>query len=173
MSNMVEFLEGIAKKESKVRAVLKRSLAFEPGLYPPAFPYVEHRLGSNYDNWKRTVFYLVAGLWSLHRGEVHGQGQTLSSACKAFYFKSNKSSSVEKRFIVLLDADDGQLSHRLRQIVALLKEYPIDFDVLLKDLLSWNHPDKWVQIKWAKEFYKDTDDKENEAETINQKESLK
>lgn len=173
MSTMVEFLEGLAKKESKVRAVLKRSLAFDPGLYPPAYPYVEHRLGSDDGNWKRTVFYLVAGLWALHRRESHGQGQTLSSACKAFYFKNDKSQSVERRFIALLDSDEGQLPHRLRQMVALLKEYPIDFDALLKDLLSWNHPDKWVQIKWAREFYKDANDKENAAETINEKENSK
>jgi CRISPR system Cascade subunit CasB len=168
---MIEFLEGIAEKESKVRAVLKRSLAFDPGLYPPAFPYVEHRLGNDDGNWKRTVFYLVAGLWALRRRESHGQGQTLPSACKEFYLKNEKSPSVEKRFMALLDADDGQLSNRLRQMVTLLKEYPIDFDHLLKDLLSWNHPDKWVQIKWAKEFYKADDNKENVVDTINEKES--
>lgn len=173
MSNIIEFLEGIVEKDSKVRAVLKRSLAFDPGLYPPAFPYVEHRLGNDDGNWKRTVFYLVAGLWAMNRREASVHGQALSGACKAFYLKNKKSLSIEKRFIVLLDADEDQLAHRLRQMVALLKEYPIDFDGLLKDLLSWNHPDKCVQIKWAKEFYKDADAEEDEIETTNKKESSK
>jgi CRISPR system Cascade subunit CasB len=168
---MIEFLEGISAKDSKVRAVLKRSVAFEPGSYPPAFPYVEHRLGNDDNNWKRKVFYLISGLWALQRREAQGYKQTLPSACKASYLKSDKSPSLEKRFITLLDSDEEQIAYRLRQMVSLLKDYPIDFDNLLKDLLSWNHPDKWVQIKWAKEFYKGAS--EEETEIINEKESLK
>ncbi len=172
MSTFIDLLEDMAEKESKVRAVLKRSLAFEPGLYPSAFPYVEYRLGGD-DGWKRLVYYLVAGLWAMRRREPHGQKQTISSACKAFYLKNDKSPSVEKRFIALLDSDEGQLTHRLRQIVSLLKDYSIDFDILLDDLLSWNHQKKWVQIKWAREFYGNSDNKENGMKTINKKESLK
>lgn len=170
MSTIIEYLEVLAEKDPKVRAVLKRSLAFNPGSYPPAFPYVEHRL-SNEDGWKRTVFYLVAGLWAFHGGG-HGQGKKFTSACKEHYLKKDKSSSFEKRFIALLDADEGQLPHRLRQMIALLKDYSFDFGALLNDLLWWSHPDRWVQIKWAKEFYKDADINENEVNPINSKESL-
>jgi CRISPR system Cascade subunit CasB len=154
MSTFIEMLEEMSKKESKVRAVLKRSLAFDPGAYPPAFPYVERRLGEDDGNWKRSVYYLVAGLWAMNWKEGHGAGQYLPSACSALYFANEKSLSTERRFIGLLDADEEQLPYRIRQMVALLKEYIIDYDALLKDLISWNHPDKFVQIKWAKVFYK-------------------
>jgi CRISPR system Cascade subunit CasB len=155
MSAFIESLEEMAQKESRVRAVLKRSLAFEPGTYPRAFPYVENRLGGD-DGWKRCAYYLTAGLWALSRAET-GAKQSLSSAFKEFYFKNDKSSSVEKRFITLLDSDQDQLAHRMRQAVSLLKDFPIDFDDLLKDLLSWNHPEKWVQRRWAKDFYNGQD----------------
>jgi CRISPR system Cascade subunit CasB len=153
MSTFIEMLEEMAQKESKVRAVLKRSLAFDPGTYPPAFPYVESRLGDDDHKWKRTVYYLVAGLWAQHFREGRVAVQNLSQGCCALYIANDKSPSIEKRFISLLDSDEDQLAYRLRQMVAFLKDYPIDFNVLLKDLISWNHPDKFVQIKWAKSFY--------------------
>lgn len=167
MSTFIEMLEEMAGKESKVRAVLKRSLAFEPGAYPPAFPYVEMRLGNEDGNWKRTVYYLVAGLWAQHFREGKNSVQKLAEACGNFYNKNEKSPSIEKRFITLLDADEGQLVYRLRQMVALLKEQSIDFDTLLKDLVSWNHPDKFIQIRWAKMFYRTNSIADNIPETIN------
>jgi CRISPR system Cascade subunit CasB len=170
MSTLIEMLEEMAKKESKVRAVLKRSLAFDPGAYPPAFPYVERRLGDDNGKWKRTVYYLVAGLWAQHFREGRGAGQNFPVACGAFYESKEKSSSIEKRFIALLDADDGQLAYRLRQMLALLKEYSIDFDVLCKDLISWNHAEKFVQIRWAKAFYRTDSIPENKSYTANEKE---
>lgn len=171
MSTFIEMLEEMAKKESKVRAVLKRSLAFEPGAYPPAFPYVELRLGNDDGNWKRTVYYLVAGLWAQHFREGCGVGQNFPVVCGAFYEAKEKSPSIEKRFIALLDADEGQLAYRLRQMVTLLKEHTIDFDSLLKELISWNHQDKFVQIRWAKAFYRTDSISDNTTEHTNKKEN--
>ena len=47
-------------------AILRRSLSFEPGAWPAAFPYVEPtaHLG---DGWRRMAAYLVAGLYALSR----------------------------------------------------------------------------------------------------------
>jgi CRISPR system Cascade subunit CasB len=171
MSTFIEMLGEMSQKESKVRAVLKRSLAFDPGTYPPAFPYVERRLGEDDGNWKRSVYYLVAGLWAMNWREGNGAGQSLPSACCALYIANEKSPSIERRFIALLDADEEQLAYRIRQMVALLKEHVIDFDVLLKDLVSWNHPDKFVQIKWAKVFYKTESMYENKIEKEEKKEN--
>ena len=36
MNGFMEWLEGLNKKDTKVRAVLRRSLAFDPGRFPPA-----------------------------------------------------------------------------------------------------------------------------------------
>ncbi|WP_294259682.1 hypothetical protein [Propionivibrio sp.] len=45
MSTFIEWLEGLNEKDTKVRAVLRRSLAFDPGSYVHAFPYVEPFVG--------------------------------------------------------------------------------------------------------------------------------
>jgi CRISPR type I-E-associated protein CasB/Cse2 len=53
----------------------------------------------------------------------------------------------------VLDADEGQLPHRLRQFVSLLLQEPIDFADLLRGLLYWNDEQRRSQIRWARQFY--------------------
>jgi CRISPR system Cascade subunit CasB len=55
----------------------------------------------------------------------------------------------------LLDADEDELPWRLRQIVSLTTASGIalDWPQLLKDLLGWDHPDRYVQRRWAREYW--------------------
>lgn len=153
MSEFIERLEEWSSRDSKVRAVLRRSLTFDLGKFPSAYPYVEIFLNSEENSWKREMYYLVAGLWAAHRELDKSRGKiSIAQAC-AEYLNSTKSSSFEKRFIAVIDADSDQLPHRLRYLVAILKDYPIDFSVLLKDLLYWNSKQKHTQMRWAREFY--------------------
>lgn len=66
MSGFIEWLEGLNEKDTKARAVLRRSLAFEPGTHVPAFPYVEPFVGNGDNARRREALYLVAGLWAAH-----------------------------------------------------------------------------------------------------------
>jgi CRISPR system Cascade subunit CasB len=153
MSEYIAWLEDMNARDTKVRAVLRRSLAFDPGTHIPAFPYVEPFLKGEVEGWRRQMHYLVAGLWAAHWREGRAGATTpLAKAC-ALHQLARGSASTERRFIHLLDADREQLAHRLRQVVALLNEQPIDFRSLLNDLLYWNRPDKKVQNTWARVFY--------------------
>jgi len=154
MNGFIEWLEGLNEKDTKVRAVLRRSLAFDPGKFAQAYPYVEPFLKGEDNSWRREVLYLVAGLWATHwREEQRGQLIPIGKACAAHQLASG-STSTERRFITLLDADPDQLPNRLRQMVALLKEQAIDFDDLLKRLLYWNDDQKSTQNAWARDFYR-------------------
>lgn len=153
MTEFIDWLENLNKSNSKVRAVLRRSLAFAPGEHIPAFPYVEPFLKEDVKPWRRQMFYLVAGLWAAHWRERKATAPlSIGKAC-AVYRDVSGSSSTESRFIALLDADPDQLPHRLRQMVALLKEQPLDFGALLQDLFFWNSDEKRTQKAWAKDFY--------------------
>jgi len=154
MSGLIAWLEQLNETDSKARAMLRRSLAFDPGQHIPAFPYVEPFLKGEETGWRRDMHYLVAALWAAHwrEGRV-GAALPLARACAAHQIKS-ASASTERRFISLLDADREQLPHRLRQMVALLGEQPIDFEALLNDLLQWNRDDKRTQNAWARDFYR-------------------
>lgn len=164
MSEYIAWLEDLNGRDTKVRAVLRRSLTFDPGTHIPAFPYVEPFLKGEAEGWRRQVHYLVAGLWAAHWREGRAENKvTLAVAIgrheaerrKGLSGKEkDKPTSTERRFITLLDADEEQLPHRLRQMVALLIEQPIDFQGLLNDLRRWSSLDENIQIRWAREFYR-------------------
>lgn len=154
MSQFIEWLESLNEKDTRVRAVLRRSLAFDPGRFVPAYPYVEPFLKGEDSLWRREVLYLVAGLWAAHwRESQTGRPMPLGEACAVYQTKSG-STSTERRFIALLDADPDQLPHRLRQMMALLKDQTIDFGAMLKGLLYWNDDQKRTQNAWARDFYR-------------------
>ena len=154
MSGFIEWLEDLNKKSTKVRAVLRRSLAFDPGTYVSAYPYVEPFVKDENNTWRRDIHYLVAGLWAAHWREGRSDQQiSIGKASWKLYDERDKSSSIERRFISLLDADHDQLPHRLRQMIALLKEQTVDFDAILRGLLRWNEDKKPIQNAWARDFY--------------------
>ena len=168
MSEYIAWLYDMNERDTKVRAVLRHSLAFDPGTHIPAFPYVEPFLKGEAEGWRRQLHYLIAGLWAAHCREGRsGATTSLAKACALHHIASG-SASTERRFIHLLDADSEQLPHRLRQMVGLLNEQPLDFQSLLNDLLYWKSPDKGTQNAWARAFYRTLDPIEtpdNEAET--------
>ena len=144
----LEQLKG-QKTWTAARAALRRSLAFAPGTYPPAMPYVEPWVRGE-EGWRREAYYLVAALFALKDGE-HQPGRTLAQALRQAQ-KSRDSESLERRFLALLDADRDQIAYRLRQAVGLV-EGGLDFAQLLDDLLFWFHSERRVQARWAREFY--------------------
>lgn len=163
MDRIPVFVESLSRLDRGALAELRRSLAFEPGAYPPAYPYVERHVAHEYE---RRWFYLHAGLFALYAqgggpAEIEGQGanqraRSLGGGVAELYAKREQSPSIEHRFIALLDADEDQLPHRLRQMVALLQgeETRIHWVQLLKDLLAWSHDHRYVQQRWAREFYR-------------------
>ncbi len=154
MSGFIDWLEKINEKDSKVRAVLRRSLAFDPGCFPAAYPYVEPFMNEEENTWRREMHYLVAGLWAAHwRVGRSGVPMPVGKA-SADYQTASGSTSTERRFIALLDADRDQLPYRLRQMVTLLKEYHVDFEAVLNGLLYWNDDHKRTQNQWARDFYR-------------------
>ena len=150
----IRCLEDLKKEKAwtRARAALRRSLAFDPGTYPPAFPFVEPFVGAE-EGWRREAFCLVAGLYALMDG-THQEGRTLAQAMAELARDPKRSpESVERRFLVLLDADRDQIAHRLRSTATLVKG-GFDFAQLLNDLLWWFDRERKVQVRWAKEYYR-------------------
>jgi CRISPR system Cascade subunit CasB len=162
MSTFLEWLESLNQRDTRVRAVLRRSLAFAPGAFPAAFPYVESFLKEDAANWRREVHYLVAALWAMHWKEGRADALQPIGKAAALYAMGHHTreqlgggaSSTERRFIALLDADPEQLPYRLRQMIALLKDEAIDFGALLIGLQRWQDETKRTQNAWARDFYR-------------------
>jgi CRISPR system Cascade subunit CasB len=107
------------------------------------------------------IYFLVATLIGHNKRTETGN---FGASMKQLADKSSNREAVERRFAVLLDAGfdrvNGQkagseLAFRLRQMVKLAdsKEVGVDWAQLLIDLRQWNHPDKFVQKRWAASFY--------------------
>ncbi|MCB0138686.1 MAG: type I-E CRISPR-associated protein Cse2/CasB [Caldilineaceae bacterium] len=102
-------------------------------------------------SYEEEIFFLVATLFPLATsGEIPSFGQSLKRARE-----SQNARGMDRRFEVLLDADEDQLPFHLRQSVRLLysKQIPINWSQLLKDLFSWSHVDKYVQTRWARDYF--------------------
>jgi len=104
------------------------------------------------DRW----YYAIATLFGAF--PQHRKGPSLGAAFRPLAFppKEPKKDSMEARFIALLNAHPDDLDGHLRHAVSLLKanEQALDWFRLFDDLLQWDHPDGYVQLKWARDFYR-------------------
>lgn len=62
---------------------------------------------------------------------------------------------LDRRVERLLDADEQQLPFYLRREIHFLTNEGkrLNWAYLLHDILQWQHPDHWVQRKWAKDYF--------------------
>ena len=70
------------------------------------------------------------------------------------------SESTGHRAEVLLDTawdEDGYMLTKLTRLVKLIRQKsdgePVDFEVLLEDLIGWNSEKQYVQRKWARAIF--------------------
>ncbi|MBX3069082.1 MAG: type I-E CRISPR-associated protein Cse2/CasB [Thermomicrobiales bacterium] len=66
-------------------------------------------------------------------------------------------SGVERRLMALLDSSFEDLPPQLRGVVQMLEgnSIPVDWKQLAEDLRQWDHPDRHVQLRWARDFWRE------------------
>ncbi len=154
-----------AKKDLGALATLRRSLTFDPGCDPRAFPYVERFAGEEHERAaRRLALYAVAGLFAAH---PESGAQSFAAAFGQLARRRKASSereysiSIERRFIALLEADADTIHIHLRHAISLLKaeSLGLDYARLLDDLIVWMNPN-WapdrMRQRWARDFYRAT-----------------
>lgn len=159
----ITYLEGIRDDDRaiKVFAHLRRGLGKKMGT-PDMYPYVVPFL-PEYPR-EQEMYFLVASLFALHPDPAP-RGRSIGETFRKVYVENGSSESIEKRFKALLAADVEDLGHKLRSVVSLAKSKgaSIDYHRLLRDIHYWDHPDGFVQMKWAKDFWgKKTNNKKGE-----------
>ena len=170
--SFINYLIGLKETDRGALAHLKRSLGFDPGSYPRAYPYVERFVGAekHAEDPRRLAMYLTAGLFAAH--PLHLIGSSFAAAFGRVG-RSRGSASIEQRFIALLGAEPDSLPNHLRQAVFLLAADGVGFNYagLLNDLSRWLDsfkPEARDQLRqhWARDFYRayDPHAKSNEAQ---------
>ena len=170
------FVQSLYGLGSGPRAELKRALlAEDPSLHTPIYRYVEPYLG-DLTGWKRQAYYLVATLFGFCEKEDEKRPRVELPQAVRLYERNDQPpgdemSSVEKRFLALLDSDTDELPYRLRQTVRMITTgaariaQPLDWNQLLTDLLKWHYSNRTTQTKWARNYYLTTSKDKNEEDT--------
>ena len=148
----IEFL--LSKKDDRgVLAALRRGLGQAPGQSPDMYPYVIHFLPEKPYPTLESAYYLTASLFAFH--PLNTSAGNLGDHMTATIRSEGERQSVERRFTNLLKAHVDDLRVYLRQSIGILKsrEIPVNWNQLLNDLIYWDHPQLFVQQKWAKSFW--------------------
>lgn len=165
IDRFVGYLEGLARKEDRgALAKLRRGAGKRPGSAVDALPLVVPFLPA--DPWQADAFFTVSALFGLHP-EPGGRG-TMGDVFRQL----GEHESAQKRFVALLNSHEDELREHLRHAVTLArsKDVPINYRQLLRDLTNWTHPDRFVQLEWARAYWGHTD-RQDEGTNTNTKES--
>ena len=142
------------REDRGMMAALRRGLGKTKGhvaMYPYVVPYLPDNAR---EAWR---YFTVAALFSYHHDPLE-EGVSLGGAMA----RLERNDTLQKRFTWLLDATIDELPFRLKSVVSLLKSKKIglDYHRLFYDLGYWDHPDGFVQLRWARDFY-GLEEKEN------------
>lgn len=153
----IEYLEELKKSENKkALAALRRGLGRDdPELNFEAAPYLLRLFSSeNIYPEQRRKAYDTAALFAWHPQE--GGSGNLGASMKRI---SSRTSSMDRRFLILVDADEDLFPKRVMQVIGILKAkgVPVDWKLFINDYLNWGHPDKIVQKRWLRDFYEEED----------------
>ncbi len=166
VTGFVGYLRGIAEREDRgALAALRRSIQEPSGIAMSACPYVVPFLPPEPDRFVERAYFLVGALFALHPD--HAQGVSLGHAFRrindgtAEGQKGGDNESTRARFVALLDAHPDDIADHLRHAISLARgrAIPVDWIRVLKDLINWGAPDRWVQRRLAADFWRsDFDD---------------
>jgi CRISPR system Cascade subunit CasB len=146
-------LRQLADKDDRASlAKLRRGLGKPPGAALETLAVVQPRLPQGLRPKAEDACYLAASLFVEHAQP--GGGGSLGRAYALLALK-RQAENLEKRFVALLNADEEDLPEHLRHAVSLLKSegVAVDWACLIDDLQRWDHPARFVQRRWARDFW--------------------
>ena len=130
-------------------AALRRGLGVAPGEAPDMFPYVVPFV----KDWNEDDIYLIAALFALH--PASGGSGNMGDHMRAHARGAGDDEATERRFVQLLRMRRDTLEPRLRQQISILKskDISVNWHQLIRDLGYWEHPERFVQRRWAGAFW--------------------
>lgn len=145
VSYLKEFVE---KDDRAALANLRRGLGKEVGTSTEMYRYIFPKLRYKSDE---KAYFLLASLFGFYSNANHTEGNLGASIASI----KDKSGSIEKRFVALLNSREEVLSEHLRQIVALLRseKAPVNWIELLKGIKFWSNSNRSIQRDWGRSFW--------------------
>jgi CRISPR system Cascade subunit CasB len=149
---ITSFIEALGRLDAAGRARLKRNAGRTLGEARDAQRVFFQALPYEVPERQHEDYFLVATLFPL--AEPRGGEASLATTLRRVR-QGRASASLDRRFQTLIDSGREQLPFRLRQAVRLAaaSEQPVDWAQLLADLLAWEHADRYVQLRWMKDYF--------------------
>lgn len=96
-------------------------------------------------------YFLIATLFPL---AANGNPRDLGATLRRARTPTNRR-GLDRRVEILLDADEEQLRFRLRQAVRFARSnrVAVNWTALLRDVLRWERPGRYVQRQWAQSYF--------------------
>lgn len=151
------------KKDSGAKADLKRSLTGEARHQRAVYSIVLRELGEVDAKYNKADAKYRLDQWLWVTGFLAYYDQPISPETKTNFGDSarrlkdeNSSKGAERRFRALLETSLEDLRSPLTSMVRLMKskKVAINYPQLVVDLTGWNHPDQYIQDKWARSFWR-------------------
>jgi len=143
----LQFLgEADTGEKRKALAELRRGLP-NPARAPVMAPYVEkYTLGEQ--KWPRFCYYAIAALFALH-------GKSCREGNLGHHLRRLPHRGVESDLLRVLQVPRSQIYPHVTRLMRQLKanDIPVNWLRLLRDLIGWGHPSRYVQTAWRKGFY--------------------
>ncbi len=150
----VKYLVSLAERESRgALAALRRGVGKPPGTTPETFP-VMVPWTAEMNRTAADTYFLVGSLFALNQSNC-ADGNMGTTFGQIRGTEGEAGDSLEKRFVALLNAHSEDLSNHLRHAVTLAgsKEVSVNWAQLITDLRHWDHPDRFIQRRWADQFW--------------------
>lgn len=175
IDRFIEHLERqVRARDRGALAALRRGLGRPPGAASEMHRYVVPWLPADSTDSDAARWYLVASLFALWHQGIDDVATWRGGFGTSFRQLANTrrdgagmprdgngsgdDPAVEKRFMALLASHREDLAEHLRHGVSLLRAegVGVDWRQLLRDLAWWDSDDRFVQRRWARDFWAST-----------------
>jgi CRISPR system Cascade subunit CasB len=165
------FLQAISDRISKdngAKADFKRALSGEPEHLRKVYPFVLPYVGST-SEWEQEQIWIPVACLSVYYPSTQEKGN-FGHSCRSLATATN-SDGADRRFRALLDLALTDIQSPLTALVRQMKSkgVAINYPQLLADLRQWEHPNQYIQDRWARAFWgapPGSDDSESSANDI-------
>ncbi|MDB9524387.1 type I-E CRISPR-associated protein Cse2/CasB [Oscillatoria sp. CS-180] len=145
------------ERDSGVKATLKRTLTGEPRHQRAAYPIILRYLSDQRAQYQLEQWLWVTGFLAYYPQDINPKSKLTFGDSARQLKTEDGSKGPERRFRSLLETSLEDLRSPLTAMVRLMrsskKKVVISYPQLLVDLNRWEHPDQYIQDKWARAFW--------------------
>jgi CRISPR system Cascade subunit CasB len=162
LNRETEFITAIAKridKDTSAKAIMKRALSGDDRHLRHTYLLVLPLLRGVWEP-QQALWIFVASLYAHYPQSVRLEPKNFGHSCRGLH-NATSSGGTERRFRALLDLSLVDIEKPVTALVRQMKskDIAIDYPLLLADLCQWEHPDQYIQDRWARTFWSASESK--------------